>query len=245
MATKVIPIKPLTSWSFSRYSAYNKCPLSFKLANIDKIAEPKNAAMQRGNDIHLMAENYLKGTLTKLPTELKLFAIEFKKLKALYKKKTSGTIVEDNWSFTQDWDRTEWNNWTKCYLRIKLDCAHHEGDGVMIVTDWNTGKFRAEMNEEYMEQLELYALGALVLHPHVKEVRPRLVYLDQGTIYPPEDKPVIYTQADVKRLKAVWAKRVKPMFSDKTFAPKPNRLCQWCFYGQSGKANGGPGICKF
>lgn len=245
MVTKVIPIKPLTAWSFSRYSSYQKCPLAFKLANIDRIPEPKNAAMQRGADIHTMAEQYIKGILKKLPAELKLFADEFKKLKALYKKKTSGTVIEDNWAFTQDWDRTEWNNWVKCYLRIKLDAAHHEADGVMVITDWKTGKFRPEMHEEYLEQLQLYALAALILHPHIKEARPRLVYLDQGVIHPSEDEPIIYTQDDVKKLKALWAKRIKPMFADKIFAPKPNRLCSYCFYGQSGKAKGGPGLCKF
>ena len=41
MATKkTIPIKPLTSWSFSRYSDYKTCPLKAKLKHIDKIQEP-------------------------------------------------------------------------------------------------------------------------------------------------------------------------------------------------------------
>lgn len=238
-------LKPLTSWSFSRYSDYKKCALAFKLKHMMKIAEPKNDAMQRGADVHDTAEGYLKGTIARLPAELKLFEAEFKKLRLMYKKKMVGMIVEDNWSFTNTWDRTEWDNWLKCWLRVKLDCAHHENVDTMIVSDWKTGKFRPELNEEYMEQLELYALCALLLHPHLETVLPRLVYLDQGTVYPPENKPVIYTRADVPKLKKLWEKRVKPMFNDKTFAPKPNDKCHWCFYGQSGKKKGGPGICKF
>ena len=243
MATKTIPI--LTSWSFSRYSSYKKCPLSFKLSALDKINEPKNAAMQRGADIHELAEKYLRGEITRLPVELKAFSDEFKKIKALYKKKTSGTVVEDNWSFTKDWDRTEWNNWTKCWLRVKLDAAHFEEDGVMIISDWKTGKLRKENHAEYLEQLELYALSALLLNPHLIEVRPRLVYLDQGEIYPDPSEPIVYAQKDVAKLKKTWEKRVKPMFSDRIFAPRANSLCRFCFYGQSGKAKGGPGLCKF
>lgn len=242
MATKP---KAFTSWSFSRYSDYKRCPLAAKLKHLDKIAEPKNDAMQRGADVHDEAEAYLKGTIAKLPIVLINFQDEFKKLRTLYKKRAVGIIVEDTWAFTNTWDRTEWNNWLACWVRIKLDCAHVIDENVMIVTDWKTGKFRPELNEEYIEQLELYALAALILHPWVEEVRPRLVYLDAKEIYPSDDKPIVYRQADVEKLKKLWERRTKAMFVDKKFAPKANDKCKWCFYGQSGKAKGGPGLCKF
>lgn len=243
---RTIPIKPLTSWSFSRYSDYRQCPLKFKLKHIDKIQEPPNDAMARGAEIHTKAEQYLKGQLRALPPELKLFKDEFKVLKALYKKKTLGAIVEDNWSFTKDWDQTTWNDWANCWLRVKLDCAHYEDGGdVMVVTDWKTGKFRLEKNEEYVEQLELYALAALLLHEHVEEVRPRLAYVDQGVVYPEGDSPLIYVRADIPKLKKTWEKRVAPMFKDKKFAPRPNNLCRWCHYRASNKGVPGGGLCKF
>jgi CRISPR/Cas system-associated exonuclease Cas4 (RecB family) len=110
----------------------------------------------------------------------------------------------------------------------------------MVVTDWKTGKFRAEINDDYIEQLELYALAALRLHPHLKEVRPRLVYIDVGLIFPAVDNPIVFTQADVPKLKKLWEKRTKPMMSDTTFAPRPNDKCKWCHFR---KSSGGP--CKF
>lgn len=235
----------VTAWSFSRYSTYRQCPAKFKFSALMRINEPKNAAMERGAEIHTMAEMYLKGTTTKLPAELKLFADEFKKLRLLYKKRTVGITVEDNWAFTAEWDRTEWNNWLKCWVRIKLDCAHQSDDETMVISDWKTGKMREELHEEYLEQLQLYALSALLLHPHINFVKPRLVYLDQGMIYPPVDDPIVYDRSDIPKLKKLWEKRVKPMFMDKTFAPKANDKCHWCFYGQSGKAKGGPGLCKY
>jgi CRISPR/Cas system-associated exonuclease Cas4 (RecB family) len=243
---KVIPIKPLTSWSFSRYSTYKQCPLKARYNFIDKINEPPNAAMERGTQIHNLAEDFVKGKISKLPPELKLFDKDFKALKTMFKKVSQSMVVEDTWAFTKDWEETAWNNWTACYVRIKLDCAHHENDDTLIVTDWKTGKFRVEKNEEYVEQLELYALAALLLHPHLKAVKPRLGYLDQGIYYPrAEDAELVFTRDDIPKLQKLWNKRVKPMMNDTIFAPRPNNNCHWCWYGQSKKAAGGPGLCKY
>ncbi len=242
-----IPAKQITSWSFSRYSTYNLCPLKAKLAFLDKIKEPPNPAMARGAEIHDKAEAYIKGK-GRLPAELKAFKDEFMALRKQYKKKINGMVVEDMWAFTADWDETQWNDWANCWVRIKLDCAHHEDEETLIISDWKTGKFRPEKNEEYVEQLELYALSALLLHEHIEVVLPRLVYLDAEVIYPEpgskEEEALTFTRKDIPALKKRWAKRVKPMMNDKTFAPRPNNLCKWCFYRASNKAAGG-GQCKF
>lgn len=232
--------KKASAWSFSRYSDYKQCPFKFKLKHIDRIKEPPNAAMERGAHIHELAEQYIKGQLRTMPKELKLFAEDFKMLRKEYKRKLSGMVVEDSWALTKEWDETVWNDWAKCYLRIKLDCAHFEDEDAMVVTDWKTGKFRANQNEAYIEQLELYALATLILKPHVKQVRPVLKYLDEGVVYPPEEAPMIFTQADVPKLKKLWEKRIKPMMNDARFAPRPNNLCGWCFFS---KSKGGP--CKY
>lgn len=200
--------------------------------------------MLRGAAIHQLAEDYIKGKLRLLPPELKKFEADFRMLKAQYKKKINGMVVEDNWAFTKDWTETQWDNWTQCVVRIKLDCAHHEDDETLVVTDWKTGKFRVEMNEDYVEQLELYALAALLLHPHLTAVKPRLAYLDADTVYPPADEPMVFTREDVPRLKKLWEKRVKPMLNDKRFAPRPNDKCRWCHFRSSNKAAGG-GQCKY
>lgn len=239
-----IPVKQITSWSFSRYSDYKQCPLKAKLKHIDKIVEPPNDAMARGAYIHTQAEKFIKGEIKTLPSELKLFGGEFKALKARYKKKINGMVVEDNWAFTEDWTQTQWNNWVACWVRIKLDCAHHQDDETLVVTDWKTGKFREDQNEDYLEQLELYALSALILYPHIQKVKPRLVYLDIGIIHPTADVELVFTRADLPKLKKLWVKRTKAMLSDKLFAPRPNDKCKWCFFRSSNKAAGG-GQCKF
>lgn len=241
---RVIPIKQFTSWSFSRYSDYKLCPLKAKLKHLDKIFEPKNPAMERGAQIHNLAEDYLKGKVAKLAPELKLFAKEFAQLREFYKRRTSLMTVEDSWAFTSSWSETRWDDWVNCWVRIKLDCGHQVSLDTLVITDWKTGKFREESNEEYMEQLELYALGGLLVYPHINNVIPYLAYTDQGFVYP-DKEPLIFTRNDLQRLRTLWERRVTPMMKDKVFAPRPNSKCIWCWYGQSKKSAGGPGLCKY
>ncbi len=230
----------ITSWSFSRYSTYKLCPFKAKCAFILKIKEPGNKAMQRGALVHDSARDFIFGITKTVPVELEHFKDLFKQLQQRYKLKINGMTVEQTWAFTKDWQDTVWNDWDNCWVRIKLDCAYQLTDTLLVIPDWKTGKFREEMNDDYVEQLELYALAALLKHPWVEEVRPRLVYLDQSIIYPDPDDPIIFTQDDVPMLKKLWEGRVKKMLSDTVFAPRPNDKCRYCFYSAN---QNGP--CKF
>jgi RecB family exonuclease len=257
--TKPRPVeKPrFTSWSFSRYNDYQKCPFAAKCKHLDKVKEPSSPAMERGSRIGKLGEDYIKGVVRTLPKELAAFEDDFKAMRTQYaaarkaaKSKGLPIFVEDNWAFTKDWTTTQWNDWVGCWVRIKLDVGHFLEEDLFLVTDWKTGKFRPEKNAEYMEQIELYILAALLTYydrPNLR-VKARLCYLDTGDVYPGPQDPsydVEYTQADVPRLKKQWEQRTKKMFADTTFRPKPGNGCRWCFYGQAGKAKGGPGKCKF
>lgn len=246
---------PVKAWSFSRYSDYKQCPLKFKLKHIDRIKEPSNAAMERGSEIHDKAEAYIKGKIKRIPKELKEFEDEFKKLKNLFDKRVvsaavtgsadNSIVVEDTWAFTKDWEETQWDNWVQCWVRIKLDCAHVVDGKTLVISDWKTGKYRPQNNDQYIEQLELYALAALLLYPDMDEVVPRLVYLDAGVIFPTEnDDPMVFTQDDLPNLQKIWSHRTKAMFNDRQFAPRPNRFCMWCHYRANNKENGG-GQCEY
>lgn len=240
---KVIPIKPLTSWSFSRYNDYKTCPFKFYNKHILKIQEPANQAMERGTAIHKLGEDYTKGIIKACPKELKLFRDEFADLRKMYKGNRNNMMVEDNWAFTVKWEDTDWRDWNGCWVRIKLDLSFQVEDTLHIV-DHKTGKNSPYKNVEYDEQCELYALAGLLKYPHVVEARPRLWYLDEGTVHPTDDNVKVYTQADVPRLKKLWEMRVKPMFKDTSFKPKPNHGCQWCHYRKANAANGG-GQCQY
>lgn len=231
----------IKSWSWSRYSDYKQCPFKAKLKHVDKLKEPGNDAMQRGNDIHKLAEDYIKGFIKKLPVELKHFKADVDQLKKMAKSKISLVTIEESWTFTEDWKtKTRFDDWANAWVRIKVDAAHFVNDDILIVTDWKTGKFREEMNADYVEQLELYALAAFFHYPHINQVWPRLVYLDVPMVYPPPHSPIIFTrEKDFERLAKMWYKRILPMLNDTKFPIRPNDKCKWCHFR---KSNGGP--CK-
>jgi CRISPR/Cas system-associated exonuclease Cas4 (RecB family) len=234
---KVIPIKQITSWSFSRYSLYKKCPAAANFKFNLGLKEPGSAAMQRGTDIHKLAEDYTKGLLKKLPVELSLFKDEFAELK-----KQKAKNVEDSWTFKADWSLTTWNDWNGAWLRVKLDVGYLNTDhNVYVPIDHKTGKFREEKNAEYAEQLELYGLAALKMFPNIDATSPRLWYLDEGVIYPdPAVEEIVYERKDEAYLEKLWQNKIKKMMSDKTFKPTPGSACTYCHYR---KSNNGP--CKF
>lgn len=242
-------VKPVTSWSFSRYGDYKQCPLKFRLKHIQKIQEPKSAAMQKGIDAHDNAEKYVKGLIARLDPVLSGMKSEFDKMRKMYKAKKFPMIVEDNWAFDAKWEESQWNNWAECWVRIKLDAAHYESRNELFVTDWKTGKPSEYKNVEYMEQMELYALAAILLSAQDDvKVRVRLAYVETGDFISPKDaagNEIVYDRDMVPALMRTWDQRVKPMMSDTTFAPRPNNNCHWCFYGQAGKAKGGPGLCRY
>jgi hypothetical protein len=239
----------ITSWSFSRWKMYSDCPLKLKLSAIDKIKEPPSPAMTRGNDIHKLAEDYIKGKLKKLPDELTLFPKFFKLARDRFKKSPTLISVEDTWSFRKDWTITRWDDWIGCWLRVKVDVCLIDTETVSII-DHKTGKYSPQYNlEDYMLQMDLYALSALVYYAGLGaglKVLPRLHFLDHEIVFPePGSKDIrVYTPTDLPRLKKEWESRAKPMLADKQFSPKPNRWCPNCFFRASNKAGGG-GQCKF
>lgn len=218
------PVKTITSWSYSRYSTYDKCPAKAKYKFLDKLPEPPSPAMERGDTIHKLAEAYTKGELKKLPPELRHFKEEFAELKK------SKPVVEESWAFTKKWLRTTWNDWANCAVRIKVDAACLDGDDLHII-DHKTGKKR----EGYSEQLSLYAVGGGLIYPKVKRIFTHLWFLDSG-----ETETEEYDPKKTFDLQLSWDKKVQPMLNDTRFAPKPSHECRWCPYS---KSKGGP--CKF
>jgi len=239
------PLKKITSWSYSRYALYRKCPAQFKYKHIDKIGGPTTSpAMERGTAIHAEFEQYLRGHGRSPPKSLGDFGKHAKVIRDAAKKAPSNVVIEETWALTSSWTWTRWDDWRGCWVRIKLDAAHVDDSGdkpVATITDLKTGKYRPFDVLEYELQLDLYALGALLkwenLIPEGLSVKPRLAYVDEGVVH--ETK--IYTGADLPPLKKAWEARVKPMMNDTTFKPTPSDFaCRYCDFS---KAKGG--ACRY
>ena len=226
-------LPPVTAWSYSRYSDYKQCPAKFKFKHLMRLPDPGSAAMQRGNAIHKMAEDYVKAggrKKPKLPPELKNVAAEVEHCRAM------GALAELPWGFRNDWSWTGKPNWfgDDVWFRMKADVAVAYDDDTGLVGDWKTGKMYFS-NEE---QIELFGAVSLRRFPNWTKVDVRLWYTDQ----PVDDNEIQreFTAKEGELIRADWAKRSKPMFADRKFAPTPNDKCGWCPFS---KAKGGP--CKF
>lgn len=242
-----IPVKNVTAWSYSRYADFKECPFKFKCKHIDRIKEPPNAAMERGSQIHKLAEDYIKGTIKRIPKELKTFEALFKGLRKDCQKALGGVEVEGQWGFDANWQPVGWSDWNRCWLRVKMDVVRKPpGLGKVWIDDWKTGKLRDFNIEAYKEQLSLYALAAFKRDDTLEAANVSLKYLDTGDMYPSDDELGYYTYyaKDVPVLEKDWKKKVNPMFKTKTYRPTPSNTCQWCHYRKDNKANGG-GQCKY
>lgn len=217
-----------TAFSYSRYSDYDQCPYKAALKHIMKQKEPANQAMERGILIDKAAENFLLGKLKALPPELKLLKKEYTEMKALKPK------CQQQWALSALWKPVDWFA-KDAWCRIKMDAeARAKGDPTTLwVDDTKSGKPRGS----YGAQMSLYGLGAFIVYPLVRKVRARLLFTDHG---PAATVIEEYDRKDVPTMQKDWLKRVKAMFADRRFAPKPGNYCTWCHFR---KSNGGP--CKF
>jgi hypothetical protein len=236
-----------TSWSFSRWADWDKCPLYAKYKHLDKLPEPKHPAMARGIEIAEKTEAYMKKQASRLPKELASLGDHYKALR-----KHPGLQVEASWNFDTAWKPVAWNDWNRCVLRMKIDMHAVNKDQTRIdIIDNKTGKFTTYGVEKYDMQVDLYIAGGGIIYPQAKEFTARLWFSDQGVIYP-EGEARVVTAAESGKLRKVWDRRVKPMMNDRRFPPKPGRHCNYCAFSKNATVDDGkggkvaaPGPCKF
>jgi hypothetical protein len=227
MPTKAI--QQFKAWSFSRLSDWEKCPAYAKYKHLDKLPVPQGPALERGEKIHKLAEQYATGLLKKIPDELKLFRKEFSALRKIKRQLSTEhqIAVDKNWMLT-DWFGPE------AWCRVVLDLVWLDtSKKTLTIWDWKTGK----INPAQASQLDLYALVGFVFGGEkIEHVRTAFQYLDQG-----ESVPYACQRAEVPAQKKKWKDRAAPMLSDTKFKPTPSSMaCRFCLFS---KGNKGP--CKY
>ena len=252
-SSKLVQIQPITAWSYSRFGDYEKCPALAKFKVIDKLREPSSPALDKGNLVHSVAAAYVTGKAPvkdkdnfsyhgrlvevaktpAVPPELVNFTDRFKALR-----KAGGCMVEQDWAFTEAWERTGWFD-KAAWVRIKVDNHYLEvkkkrgglRETTVEIIDYKTGKW----SDAHALQRSLYALGALLIYPDAVSVKVAHWYLDTG-----KDEYDLFGPGNLEKLKKEWVKRTTAMLHDTTFAPTSGQHCKWCFFR---KANNGP--CQF
>lgn len=238
MPKQPLPIKPVItkqfkSWSYSRLQDYDPkrggCPRFAAWKHLAKLPTAGSPAMDRGNMVHTGAEGFVLGTVKKLLPELKLVKPVLAQLQGLKRR----VQTEAQWGFNRQWEPVAWDDWTNCWLRVKMDVHYLSPSApVLEMIDWKTGKPKPEAHKE---QLKLYGVSGLVRFPDVQRAHGVLHYTDHGT----KEELTVQRREKVSLMK-YWEKAVVPMFKDKRFAPAPGQKCRWCDFS---KAKGG--ACEF
>lgn len=233
VAPKARAAQPMvfTAWSFSRLNDYRKCAKFAFYKHLQKLKEPGSPALERGSAVHEEAQVFAQKTArVKCPESLETFEAEFRVLQ----KNRATLVTEQQWCFTKEWKPTGWFD-ADAWCRIIVDAAYvRKEDNVLVVIDYKTGK----LNDQHLEQLDLYALAGLLQYPDVAAVEVQLWYVDHGVQRP--DSPKLYTMKDALTLQKKWSGAVRGMFADKVFREKPGKACTWCHYS---KGKGGP--CRY
>lgn len=211
----------VTAWSWSRYADYTRCPLYFKENYITKtVPKVTSPAMQRGTDIHDGAKRFLLGQQDGAPRDM----LKHPRVEQLLLELTQipDKQVELQWGYTDAWKPTGWFG-SATWLRVILDVNVLYPDMSADCLDWKTGK-RYGHNDE---QMELFALAVMCQFVPVKHVTTRLVYVDTP---PGQDAEEFaeFPATHKQRLIDKWTKKVRPMFEDQVFAPRPNDKCRFC-----------------
>lgn len=220
----------VTAWSFSAWDMWRTCPLQYKLAKIDKLKTETSPAMLRGREVHDAIAKYLSGEHDRLGVN-----IASKRATKLYDeiRAFDNKVVEQQWGFDRRWSPTGWfaKGPKATWLRAVIDVGVLYDDMSAEVIDHKTGKNRGG----YDDQLELFAVAAMQHLPAINHVTTRLSFVDHEETAFGE-----YPRSDVSALIEKWEGKVRPMFEDTEFLPRPNAKCKFCDFS---RANGGP--CKY
>lgn len=221
----------IRTWSYSRLTVFEQCPLRAKLAWIDKIPEPERPlppgktehANDRGTRIHTAAEIFVNAPKpVNLAPELKHFAEEFTHLRTLYQQKK--VSLEGEWGMDKDWMPIGFSD-PKVWLRLKLDAFVHLSPTEGVAIDFKTGKrFGNEL--KHGEQVQLYQLVSFLRFPDLQTITTELWYTDQDEL-----SSMRFTRAQGLRFLANYERRGRAMTEATEFPAKPNQFnCKWCPY---------------
>lgn len=222
-------IETISAWSITRLLEFEKCPHASYLRSIAKSSLPelpKDHPMIRGSRIHKEVEHYINGATEDFPSSGKKLQEELDFCRDMYQEGLAS--VEGQWAFDEDWASVDWFGDT-VWLRTVADCFVNRGNEA-IIYDWKTGKsFGNEV--KYMQQMQLYAISAFMLHPELQWVDATIGFLDDGKLRTKNFE----RGAKINKLIARFTERGNRMTNCTDFRPRPNTMnCKYCPFGPEG-----------
>ena len=208
-----MPRSRVFPWSYSSLTAFEQCPLRYKLTKITKaVREPQSDAMRWGNEVHKALELAV-GNDTPLPAAHASYQPIVDKVKAFPGVK----MAEQSFGLTKDFQPTEFFG-RDVWFRGKIDLNILRGD-TAVVCDWKTGKVKDDPT-----QLSLFAGATFALYPTVNTVHARFIWLQSN-----ETSGQTYTRDQAPKIwEPIMMRLAKMQHADDTdtFPPNPSGLCK-------------------
>lgn len=224
--------------AFSVLKDFEECKYRVYLSKVKKYRGEMSEAAARGQSVHDIAEQYIKGEIEQdLPTPKSLdkLAHQYYTLRTAYDKHPEQFQLEQNWGFTYDWEDTGWMD-DDVWLRQKLDVFWHQSETSAIIIDHKTGKKWGNELKHGDQGLQ-YAIGAFQKYPDLQLVETGFYYIDQG-------------ETLIKKFTRGSAMTLLPRLEERIFAlttateeeltqPNPSKHnCRFCDHAKSG-------VCKY
>lgn len=225
----------ITAVSLRRLLDFESCPHRLFLEVLRKAPKPEydtKHPLIRGQIVHKELEQYIRGH-TDLPESGKRIKDH---LELCREYAAEGKArPEEQWGFDSDWQITGyWDD--NIWLRMATDCYVLPAPDAGIIYDWKTGKsFGNEV--KYMQQMQLYACGALMRHPDLEIVDVHLVFTDDGVVRSRSFERGPKFNALIAR----FTERFNRITECIDWRPKPNVMnCKFCPFGP-----GGTNVCIY
>ncbi len=220
-------------WSYTRWSTFDQCKHKYNEQYIKKnplLQFVESPASIRGNKIHLLAEQFVKGEIKGMPDELEKFAFELRAVKAL------GAIPEQTWIIDKDWNLVPWDDipksqrdWDAYWCQSKTDLHYpDEETEILTVVDYKTGR----MYDSHKGQGHMYAVKGMHFYPWVKQVDVEFWYLDSGDVM-----HFSYKKKEQEAMTKLWSRRARKMEVQQVFPPTKNDGCRWCELKNAGQCS--------
>lgn len=228
--------------SYSAYDAFNRCPLQYKLAYIERIKTPDKPELFFGGLIHSIVQFALK----KDPILPKVDEL-IKQLEDNWRVDIfdSSDVAAQYYGFGVDMIRKFYSGHqpglrnivaVEKRFQIPLNNKHVLSGiidridklpyGAYEVIDYKTSKALPTQDEVHKDkQLATYNLAVENLWPEAKDIRLTLYFLKHNSQITTTRRP-----DEVEAIKIELIETAEAIENTKDFAPKSNALCNWCSY---------------
>jgi putative RecB family exonuclease len=226
--------------SFSRIDTYQRCPLQFRFAYIDKLPSAPATYLSFGTSVHTALEAFHDRTLFGMPSEEDLLGFLYDGWDASGFAHVGRDVQMREYRRAQDVLRryhrrvrdtyrpaAETEKWFEVPIGDhatvvgSIDRIDVDDDGSYHVVDYKTGKLRDRQQVRRSLQLAIYALAC----EHLYGVLPATVSLD--FVVPGTEVRVPLEELDLDAARRAVDQTAQAILAQ-DFTPTPNRLCDWC-----------------